>query len=85
MQMKNQSNYTFLIDFFIVITLRDVLSNHLLKVIINDIVVWQLVASEILYIFLVFKQSKSTWNFSWFYFYWLIILITESTLFIVSL
>ena len=33
--------YTFLIDFFIVITLRDVLSNHLLKVmvIINDIVV----------------------------------------------
>ena len=38
MQMKNQFHYTFLIDFFIVITLRDILSN-LLKVIINNIVV----------------------------------------------
>ena len=43
MQMKNQFHYTFLIDFFILITLRDVLSNHILKVIINNIVVWQLI------------------------------------------
>ena len=29
------------------------------------------ISSRILYIyFLVFKQRKSTWNFSWFYFYW---------------
>ena len=41
--MKNQFHYTFLIDFFIVITLRGVLSNHLLKIVINDIVEWQLV------------------------------------------
>ena len=33
MRMKNQLHYTFLIDIFIVITLRDVLSNHLPKVI----------------------------------------------------
>ena len=39
MQMKNQFHYTFLIDFFILITLGDVLSNHILKVIINNIVV----------------------------------------------
>ena len=38
MNMKNQSHYTFLIDVFIVITLRDVLSNRLLKVVINNIV-----------------------------------------------
>ena len=43
MQMKNQFHYTFLIDVFIVITLRDVLSNRLLRFIINDIAVWQLV------------------------------------------
>ena len=43
MHMKNQFQYTFLIDVFIVITLTDVLSNRLLKVIINNIVVWQLV------------------------------------------
>ena len=36
---KKQSHYTFLIDVFIVITLRDVLNNRLLKVIINNIVV----------------------------------------------
>ena len=41
--MKNQFQYTFLIDVFIKITLRDVLSNRLLKVIINNIAVWQLV------------------------------------------
>ena len=38
-QMKNQFHYSLLIDFFIAITLREVLSNHLLKVIINNIVV----------------------------------------------
>ena len=39
MHMKNQVHYTFLIDVFIVITLRDVLSNRLLKVITNNIAV----------------------------------------------
>ena len=40
MDMKNQFRYTFLTE---VITLRDILSNCLLKVIINTIVLWQLV------------------------------------------
>ena len=39
--MKKSIHYIFLIDFFIVITLREVLSNRLLKVIINYIVVGQ--------------------------------------------
>ena len=39
MQMENEFDYTFLIAFFIVITLRDVLINYLLKFIINNIVV----------------------------------------------
>ena len=43
MHMKNQFRYTFLIDVFIVITLWDVLSNRLLKVMISNIVLWQLV------------------------------------------
>ena len=42
MHMNIQFHYTLLINVFIVITLRNVLSNHLLKVIINNIVVWQL-------------------------------------------
>ena len=36
---KNQFHYNFLIGFFIAITPRDVLSNHLHKVIISNIVV----------------------------------------------
>ena len=39
MHMKNQFYYTFLIDVFIVITLTDALSNRLLKVVINHIIV----------------------------------------------
>ena len=39
MHMKNQFHYTFLIDVFIVITLTDALSNRLLKVVINHIIV----------------------------------------------
>ena len=111
MHMKNQFHYTFLTGGFLVITLRDVLSNCLLKVVISNIVVWQLfftvfnaefekcdslllfrfntfdfkhipilcfylmmpdafLAKYCIYIFLVFKYSKLTWNFSWFDFYW---------------
>ena len=39
MQMKNQFHYTFFIDFFKVITLRDAVSDHQPKFIINNIVV----------------------------------------------
>ena len=37
MHMKNQFHYTFLIDVFIVITLRDVLSNRLLKALLTTL------------------------------------------------
>ena len=61
MQMKNQFHYSLLIDFFIAITLREVLSNHLLKVIINNIVVWQLFCT-------VFNTSLRTYVIAYFYF-----------------